>query len=215
MNKHEVINQTIDYVRNALQNEYSGHDWWHIQRVYQYSVKLAEEMEADIFICSVAALLHDLADEKVVKNEQEGLENIRTWLQSNQLSQGDIFHIMDIIQTMSFKGGNNHPMRTLEGMIVQDADRLDALGAIGIARTFAYSGAKGRLIYDPNLKVRKNMTLEEYRNGKDTAINHFYEKLLKLKSLMNTNKAREYAEERHKFLEIFLNQFLNEWEGKK
>lgn len=215
MDKDAIITRAIDYIRDFLKQDASGHDWWHIHRVYVTSVKLAEEMDADLFVCSLAAIFHDRADSKIVQCEQEGLEFIRSWLMENGVNVQDIDHISEIISTMSFKGGNNPPMRTLEGEIVQDADRLDALGAIGIARTFAYSGSKGRQIYEPALKARENMSVDEYRSGNSSAINHFYEKLLKLKPLFNTELAKELAEDRHEFMEEFLSRFYDEWNGRK
>ena len=211
--KKEVIRETIEYVKFKLEKDSTGHDWWHIYRVFKVAIKLAMQMKADVYICALAALLHDLADSKLVISEEEGLREIRAWLEQKKVNYKDINYILEIIERVSYKGGNNKKVNSIEGMIVQDADRLDAIGAIGIARTFAYSGAKGRLIYNPNLAVRENLTLEEYRNGNDTAINHFYEKLLKLKSLLNTEQAKKVADKRHGFMEEYLKHFMSEWEG--
>jgi uncharacterized protein len=210
-----VIRQAQEYVKAELSHDYSGHDWTHIERVSKIARTIALEESADLFICELAALLHDIADIKLNSSEQEGLNKVSNWLVNHNVNPQDIQHIMEIISTMSFKGGKKIKMRTLEGMIVQDADRLDAIGAIGIARVFAYSGAKGRIFHDPNIKPRDEMTEKEYRNGKDTAINHFYEKLLKLKELMNTYYGKRMAEERHQFMLVYLDQFYAEWEGKK
>lgn len=186
MNKQVIVEEAEKFVHSILKGDSSGHDWWHIYRVRNLSKKIGENEGADIFICEVAALLHDIADEKLFGDEEKGLEKIISWLKDHKVSEGDRNHIVSIIKTMSFKGGHNLKVETLEGQVVQDADRLDAIGAIGIGRTFAYAGAKGQLMYDPDIPVRNEMTKEEYRHGKSTAINHFYEKLIKLNNLMNT-----------------------------
>jgi uncharacterized protein len=213
--KQLMIDQTEEFVKKQLVNDSSGHDWYHIYRVKQLAENIAEQEKADRFICIMAALLHDLADEKIAGSEEKGLADVKGWLQSIDVDNEDLLHILSIISTMSFKGGNQSPMKTIEGQVVQDADRLDAIGAIGIGRTFAYSGAKGQLMYDPEIPVRETMTKDAYRNQKSTAVNHFYEKLLKLKDYMKTSYAKQLAEERHHFLEQFLDQFFSEWEGKK
>ena len=194
----------------------SGHDWWHIVRVTNNAVEIATQEQADVFICELAALLHDIADGKLNENEEVGLQKVEQWLQNHQASDAEIAHVLEIVSTMSFKGDHQQKnISTLEGKIVQDADRLDAIGAIGIARAMAYSGHIGRPIHDPDLQPRENMTLEEYRAGKSSAIMHFYEKLLKLKDLMNTDYAKQLAIGRHHFLEEYLEQFYAEWDAKK
>jgi uncharacterized protein len=203
------------YVREELGGDSSGHDWWHIERVRRTAVSIAEQENADRFICELAALLHDVADEKLAGSEEAGMSKVQEWLAAQEVEGADSEHVLEIIATMSFKGGKGSPMRTLEGQVVQDADRLDALGAVGIGRTFAYSGAKGQLMYDPNLPARESMTKEQYRNEKSTAINHFPEKLFKLKDRMNTAYARQLAEDRHRFMEEFVARFLKEWDGKR
>lgn len=210
-----MIQQTEKFVKAKLRNESSGHDWYHIYRVKNLSLNIAEKEGADHFVCLMAALLHDIADEKIAGTEEEGLQEVKNWLESISVEEHYITHILSIISTMSFKGGNGKEMESVEGRVVQDADRLDAIGAIGIGRTFAYSGAKGQLMYDPEIPVREVMTKEQYRNEKSTAINHFYEKLLKLKHGMNTPYAKKLADDRHAFLDNFLEQFFEEWEGKK
>ncbi|HHY73484.1 MAG TPA: HD domain-containing protein [Bacillus bacterium] len=213
-NKNKLIEAAILFVKKELENEASGHDWWHIARVTKMAKHIAEKEGANVFICELAALLHDIADEKLNEGgEAAGLERVKQWLLLQQADEETIETIIEIIATMSFKGGNHPPMRTLEGKVVQDADRLDAIGAIGIARTFAYAGAHGDLIYDPAIRPREKMTKEEYRSEKTTAVNHFYEKLLKLKNLMNTKTAQEMAEARHQLMEEFLQKFYHEWEG--
>lgn len=210
-----MIEQTETFVKDKLRDESSGHDWYHIYRVKNLALNIAEKEGADHFVCVMAALLHDIADEKIAETEEEGLKEVKQWLESISVEKAYITHIMTIISTMSFKGGSGKEMESIEGKVVQDADRLDAIGAIGIGRTFAYSGAKGQLMYDPAIPIRETMTKEQYRNERSTAINHFYEKLLKLKHGMNTPYAKKLADDRHAFLENFLEQFFEEWEGKK
>jgi uncharacterized protein len=212
MNKEEIILAAEEIAREVHGKDSSGHDWWHIYRVAGNARRIAQEEGADEFICVLAALLHDIADEKLTGNEKAGLEKVRNWLLAHQVESFTIDSVMEIISTMSFKGGGNPPMSSLEGKVVQDADRLDAIGALGISRVFAYSGAKEQPIHDPNLSPRDAMTPEEYRRAQSTAINHFYEKLLKLKSMMNTDFALMLAEERHRFMERFLEQFFLEWD---
>src|SRR5688572_17954326 len=209
----QTLLRARDFVKKELAADSSGHDWWHIYRVTNTALKIAEAEKADVFVCEMAALLHDIADEKLNASKEAGLQKVKTWLENNSVLEAETAHIMEIIGTMSYNGGHNKPMRTLEGKIVQDADRLDALGAVGIGRTFAYAGHKGHLMHNPELAVRTEMTKEEYRNSESTAINHFYEKLLKLKSLMNTEHGKKLAEERHAYMENFLKQFYAEWEG--
>jgi uncharacterized protein len=212
MNKRKMIEKTEQYVRTLLEDDASGHDWWHIERVRRISVALAKKEHADEFIVEMAALLHDVADEKIAGSEEKGLSIVTEWLEQMPLPNHDKERIVEIISSVSFKGGHGKKPHTIEGMIVQDADRLDAIGAIGIARTFMYAGSRGHLMYDPSLPYREKMTKEEYRQGRSTAINHFYEKLLKLKELMNTESAKQIASKRHEFMERFLQQFYKEWD---
>ena len=202
-------------VKQKLEHDSSGHDWWHIYRVVQSTKRIAAQEGADGFVCELAALLHDVVDEKLNADPAAAQRELEAWLAASGASAAQVSHVLEIISTMSFKGGARPPMRTLEGQVVQDADRLDAIGAVGISRVFAYSGWKGRPIHDPAVMVREHMTEKEYRGGNDTAINHFYEKLLKLKELMNTTYARQLAEERHRFMEQYLQQFYAEWEGER
>lgn len=211
--QQQVISEAERFCKSELEHDTSGHDWWHIHRVVQMAQRLAHEEGADSFICTIAALLHDVADEKLNDSKESGLLKVRNWLEEQQLQQDELEHIMDIISNMSYNGGTNPPMRTLEGQVVQDADRLDAIGAIAIARTFQYAGWKGHPIHNPNLPPRESMTAEEYRNGKTTAINHFYEKLLKLKDRVNTPSAKAIAEERHRYMEQYVERFYKEWDG--
>ncbi len=209
-----IINDTKRMVREKLLNEGSGHDWYHIERVWKMAVTLAEEEQANRFVVELAALLHDLIDDKLVSNKEDAIQEVMYWLDGVGVSSKDSEKVLEIIDSISFKGGNTRKLETKEAQVVQDADRLDAIGAIGIARCFAYAGSVGHPLFDPELSVREDMTEKEYRKGKTSAVHHFYEKLLKLKDLMNTDAARRIAEERHAFMEEYLTQFFNEWEGK-
>jgi len=215
MNKEEVIKRTADYVKSRLDGEGSGHDWWHVYRVWKTAVNIGEKECADLFVVQLAALLHDIADWKFHSgNDSIGPKLAREWLEKLDVDENIISHVCEIIKEISFKGaGVKSRIKTKEGMVVQDADRLDAIGAIGIARAFAYGGHKGREIYNPNIKPEKHETFEQYRNNKGTTVNHFYEKLLLLKDLMNTETARKIAEERHNFMKEYLSRFFKEWEG--
>ncbi|PEJ29062.1 MULTISPECIES: HD domain-containing protein [Bacillus] len=211
MKKQEKIQKTVAFVRNILETDASGHDWYHIERVHKLALSLSEKEGGDRFVIEMAALLHDVADEKLNESEEAGMKKVSDWLEGLNVTEEETEHILHIIMNMSYKGGHGGKVSTLEGKIVQDADRLDALGAIGIARTFAYGGAKGRLMYDPNIPPREEMTKEEYRKNDDPSLNHFYEKLLKLKDLMNTDAAKREAEIRHRYMEEFIEQFMKEW----
>lgn len=215
MKDSDILKRLELHVEKELAREASGHDWWHIVRVRHLATTIAQREKADLFICQAAALVHDLADEKLNESAQAGLDRVAQLLTKVEIDPLRQNHIMEIISTMSFKGGGGKPMTTLEGQIVQDADRLDAIGAIGIARTMAFSGNRGRLIHDPERQPRDQLTSEDYRKGDDTAIMHFYEKLLRLKNLMNTNYAKEMAEHRHAFMQAYLDEFYAEWEGLK
>ncbi|WP_342428395.1 HD domain-containing protein [Paenibacillus sp. FSL L8-0158] len=203
----DIIQKAEPFVQQQLEHDHSGHDWWHIDRVRKLSLKIAAKEGADSFICELAALLHDVADEKLNDSKQAGLDKVEQWLLLHVNDLEVIAHVMTIIATMSYNGGQNPPMETLEGQVVQDADRLDALGAIGIARTFMYAGSKGSMMHHPD----KDFSQHEYRAAGKSAIYHFYEKLLKLKDLMNTAYARELAEVRHQWMEMYLEQFYREW----
>ncbi|MFC5468968.1 HD domain-containing protein [Cohnella suwonensis] len=209
-----IAGEAVEWVRAKLHEDSSGHDWWHIDRVVRTARTISLEEGADTFVCELAALLHDMADEKLNDDPRAAELELERWLEKSGAGEDQVAHVLEIIRTMSFKGGSRAPMKTTEGKVVQDADRLDAIGAVGISRVFAYSGDKGRPIHDPDLPPRERMTEEEYRHGKDTAINHFYEKLLKLRELMNTAAGRRLAEERHAFMEKYLERFYAEWEGR-
>lgn len=211
--KQELIRQAEEFVKEELGADPSGHDWWHCDRVRNLALEIAKKEKADIdtFTCELAALLHDVADIKLNATKQAGIDKVRKWMNERIHDEECIDKVITIISTISYNGGQNTPMETMEGQIVQDADRLDALGAIGIARTFTYSGSKGQLIHDPE----QDFTNMDYRSNEKTAIYHFYEKLLKIKDLMNTESAKGIAEERHQFMEAFLNQFYQEWDFAK
>lgn len=207
----QILQQAQRFARSVHEQDASGHDWWHVQRVTRIARLLAYLEGANPYICELSAYLHDVADEKLNESKEAGYERVQKWLNQAGVEASDQENVLEIISTMSFSGGTGSVMRTLEGRIVQDADRLDAIGAIGIARTFAYSGWKGQSMYDPYISLREHMTREEYRKGKSTAINHFHEKLLKLKDKMNTESARLLADGKHQSLELFLQLFDKEW----
>ena len=211
------IQQTADYVHDVLAGESSGHDWWHTHRVWKMAINIAIKEQANMLVVELAALLHDIADWKFHDGDVSvGPEKAKNWLKHLDVRDEDIDCVCQIIRDISFKGAlTEKASLTLEGMIVQDADRLDAIGAMGIARTFAYGGNKGRVMYDPNIEPILHKTAESYFNNQSPTINHFYEKLLLLKEKMNTQYARKIATEIHKFMKEFLNRFFDEWEGKQ
>ncbi|MGB0776784.1 MAG: HD domain-containing protein [Flavobacteriaceae bacterium] len=210
------IEPTINFVKKELQNAEGGHDWFHIERVYKNALLINKSEQADQLVVSLGALLHDIADSKFHNGDESiGPRKARVFLESIGLDRNRINHIEKIIENVSFKGGNfDKSFNSKELEIVQDADRLDAIGAIGIARTFNYGGFKNRALYDPEISPNLNMTKQEYKNSTAPTINHFYEKLLRLKDMMNTDAGESIAVERHKFMQEFLNQFFAEWEGK-
>ena len=213
----EIIQNTIKFVKNELKNAEGGHDWFHIERVYKNALLISENENVDKIVVALGALLHDIADSKFHGGDETvGPKKAREFLNSQHISEERITHIIKIIENISFKGGNiTQEFHSKELDVVQDADRLDALGAIGIARTFNYGGFKNRKIYDPEISPNLKMTLSEYKNSTAPTINHFYEKLLLLKDRMKTQTGRQIAEERHRFMETFLQQFYAEWDGKK
>jgi len=215
LNEKKIIEQTRQYVEARLEGDGSGHDWWHIYRVWRLAIKLATAEGADRTVTELSALLHDIADWKFHDGDDTiGPEKARAWLEKSGADQAAIDRVCEIVATISFKGaGVATPMRTLEGKVVQDADRLDAIGAQGIARTFAYGGHKNRLIYHPDQKPVLHQSFADYKKNDGHTINHFYEKLLLLKDRMNTRAGRKMAEERHVFMEQFLDRFFREWDG--
>lgn len=206
-----MIQRTEQFVKEIHSGDASGHDWFHIDRVRRLALQLHKNEGGNKFIIEMAALLHDVADEKLHGDEELGIQKIIHFLNIIEISKEDIEKIIYIIRNISYKGGNGVELIGIEGKIVQDADRLDAIGAIGIARTFAYGGNKGRMLYHPEILPRENMTKEEYRSDQSPSINHFYEKLFKLKDLMNTKSAKIEAENRHQYMKEFIEQFMKEW----
>ena len=212
-----LIDKTIAFVKEKLDNAEGGHDWFHIERVYKNSILIAQEEECDLIVVKLGALLHDIADSKFHDGDETiGPKTARTFLESENVFEETINHVINIIENISFKGGNfENKFSSKELEIVQDADRLDAIGAIGIARTFNYGGFKNRALYDPSIAPNLNMSKEEYKNSNSPTLNHFYEKLLLLKDKMNTATGKKIALERHQYMENFLSQFYAEWEGEK
>ena len=217
MNNPDLINATIKFVKQELENAEGGHDWFHIQRVYKNSLLIANGEDCDILVVKLGALLHDIADSKFHNGDESvGPKKARLFLESENVTEKTIVHVINIIDNISFKGGNViKNFHSLELDIIQDADRLDAIGAIGIARTFNYGGFKNRSLYNPNIAPNLHMSKEKYKNSEAPTINHFYEKLLLLKDKMNTKTGKEIAIQRHHFMESFLSQFYAEWDGEK
>ncbi|AIM15364.1 MULTISPECIES: HD domain-containing protein [Neobacillus] len=214
--KKNIIEETERFVRKELGDDATGHDWFHVDRVRRNALHICrKEGKGDPFIIEMAALLHDIPDEKLNESLEKGEQKLHSFLESLPIGTNEKDRIKKIVYTISFKGGHASKLETVEAEIVQDADRLDAIGAIGIARVFAFGGKKGQPIYDPGIQIRREMSLEEYRNGKSTSIHHFYEKLLKLRDLLNTKTAKNMAEERHRMMEAFLDQFYREWNGRE
>ena len=214
--KEEVIIKTAEYVQASLAEAEGGHDWWHIYRVWQNAKQIAKNEKVDLFVVELAALLHDIADSKFHNGDEEaGPEKARAFLERMNLDGESIDHVDNIIRNVSFrKSFDPQSFDSTELRVVQDADRLDAMGAIGIARAFSYGGHKGRKFYDPEIKPNLNLTKEQYKKSDAPTINHFYEKLLLLKDQMNTATAKAMAKQRHLFMEQYLEQFYQEWEGR-
>jgi len=212
-----LIDSTISFVKDQLKTAEGGHDWFHIERVYRNALLIAESETCNIEIVKLGALLHDIADSKFHNGDETiGPNTARIFLERQNVSEEITTHVINIIENISFKGGNfDKKFNSIELEIVQDADRLDAIGAIGIARTFNYGGFKNRTIYNPSIAPKLGMDKEEYKKSEAPTINHFYEKLLLLKDKMNTQTGKKIAQERHFFMEKFLSQFYAEWEGEK
>lgn len=212
-----IIHNTVSFVKSKLQHAEGGHDWFHIERVWKNALLIADGEDCDLLVVQLAALLHDIADSKFHGGDETvGPRVARTFLESHHVAEHTIAHVVNIIENISFKGGNfqrNFHSRELD--IVQDADRLDAIGAVGIARCFNYGGFKNRALYNPDIPPVLNMTKDDYKKSDSPTINHFYEKLLLLKDRMNTETGRRIAQQRHQFMEDFLTQFYAEWNGEK
>jgi uncharacterized protein len=216
MNNQQIIKNTEEFVKNALKNAEGGHDWFHILRVWNNAKLIAKNENVDEFVVELGALLHDIADSKFHEGDETiGPKIAREFLENQQVDESIISHIENIINNISFKGGNfKQKFNSPELEVIQDADRLDAIGAVGIARTFNYGGFKNRPIYNPEITPDLNQTKEAYKNSEAPTINHFYEKLLLLKDRMNTVTGREIAYNRHLYMEGFLSQFYDEWNGR-
>jgi uncharacterized protein len=212
----QLLENTVAHVKKAMGGESSGHDWWHAYRVWRMGIHLAEMEKADSAVVQLGALLHDIADWKFHGGDlAAGPKAAREWLASQHAPSDIIEHVCQIIGQLSFKGaGVPTNMPTIEGRVVQDADRLDAIGAIGIARAFAYGGHDGRMLYDPDHPPKMHTSADAYRNSRGTTVNHFYEKLLLLKDRMQTTSGRAIAERRHEYIKAFLDEFRGEWEGR-
>lgn len=210
------IEQTIKYVKEELKGAEAGHDWFHIERVYKNALNLLKSEKAKEQVVILGALLHDIADSKFHNGDETvGPKKANDFMTSIGIEEDVKEHVIKIIENISFKGGNfERKFASKELEVVQDADRLDAIGAIGIARAFQYGGFKNRTIHDPEEKPKFNMTKEEYKKHTGSTVNHFYEKLLLLKDLMNTETGKQIAQNRHEYMEVFLKQFYNEWKGK-
>ncbi|WP_426094179.1 HD domain-containing protein [Flavobacterium sp. DSR2-3-3] len=213
----DLISKTILFVKEKLENAEGGHDWFHIERVFKNSVLISKSEVCDTTVVKLGALLHDIADSKFHDGDETvGPRIAREFLESENVDEETIKHVVDIIENISYKGGNfEKKFSSIELDVVQDADRLDAIGAIGIARTFNYGGFKNRAIYDPKIAPNSSMTKEEYKKNDSPTLNHFYEKLLLLKDKMNTETGKQIAQERHRYMEGFLAQFYAEWGGEK
>lgn len=215
MNQEQIITATVNFVKTALTGAEGGHDWWHIYRVWHQARHIAAKETVNGLVVELGALLHDIADSKFHNGDESiGPAKAAAFLQTLAVPAEVVTHVENIIRHISFKGGNQEKtFHSPELAVVQDADRLDAIGAIGIARAFNYGGFKNRSLYDPAVKPNMHMTKEEYKNSTAPTITHFYEKLLLLKDRMNTNTGKELAAERHAFMEEFLERFYKEWEG--
>lgn len=217
MNDSQLILKTIAFVKEQLKGAEGGHDWFHTERVYKNALLIAQDEVCDLLVIKLAALLHDVADSKFHNGDETiGSRTAREFLESLEADNELIEKVIAIIENISFKGGNfEQQHHSTELDIVQDADRLDALGAIGIARTFNYGGFKNRALYNPEISPNLRMSKEEYKNSEAPTLNHFYEKLLLLKDKMNTETGKKLAQSRHRFMESFLSQFYAEWDGNK
>ena len=217
MINENIIDKTILFVKEKLENAEGGHDWFHIKRVYKNAVLISKNEVCDPIIIRLGALLHDIADSKFHNGDETvGPRIAREFLESQNSAEETIEHVINIIENISYKGGNfEKKFSSIELNIVQDADRLDAIGAIGIARAFNYGGFKNRALYNPKIAPKAKMSKEEYKKNDSPTLNHFYEKLLLLKDKMNTETGKQIAQERHNYMQGFLSQFYAEWEGEK
>lgn len=209
----QLVQNATKFIKEIFQNDFSGHDFFHSMRVYRTAINIAEAEHADMEVVALAALLHDVDDRKLSPMTAEKKENAARFMRSQNMSESEIRQVCQIIDEVSFKGTDSVRPSTPEGKCVQDADRLDALGAIGIARTFAYGGNHNRAIYDPELPPRTAMNQAQYYSSKSTSLNHFYEKLFLLEGMMNTETGKAIARKRTQYMQQFVDEFLNEWDG--
>ena len=209
----QLVQNATKFIKAVFQNDFSGHDFFHSMRVYRTAMKIAQAEHADIQVVALAALLHDVDDRKLSPMTAEKKENAARFMRSQNVPESEIRQVCQIIDEVSFKGTDSVRPSTLEGKCVQDADRLDALGAIGIARTFAHGGSHNRAIYDPELPPRTAMNQAQYYSSKSTSLNHFYEKLFLLEGMMNTETGKAIARKRTQYMQQFVDEFLNEWDG--
>lgn len=208
-----VINDALEFIRNIFHDDYSGHDYFHTFRVYKMAARIAEQENADLITVQLAALLHDVDDVKLSPDTYANKDRAAGFLKKHDIPKSMIKTICSIIGEVTFRGTDSTVPETIEGKCVQDADRLDAMGAIGIARAFAYGGNHNRVMHDPEIKPTVNMNADEYQSHISTTINHFYEKLFQLKDLMNTDTAKKIAEQRKKYMKNYISEFLDEWDG--
>ncbi|MCD0457582.1 HD domain-containing protein [Chryseobacterium sp. LC2016-27] len=210
---NNIIQNTIQFVKEKLEGAEAGHDWFHIERVWKLSKKIAQTEDCDLEVVELSALLHDIADPKFHNGDETlALKISKEFLEAQNVEEEIIQQVLFIIQNISFKNRGEVPQNLpIELKVVQDADRIDAIGAIGVARTFNFGGFKNNMMYHPDIQPKLNMSKEEYKRSNGTTVNHFYEKLLLLKDLMNTNEGKKIAEERHQFMLTFLDQFMKEW----
>ncbi|KXX69581.1 HD domain-containing protein [Flammeovirga sp. SJP92] len=213
----EIVEKTAQFIQKKFEGEGTGHDWHHIYRVWKSAENIAKTEDCDPYIVSLSALLHDIADHKFYDGDlMEGSRQTKAWLKEIGADEDTIEKVADIVSRVSYKGANvKDDMPSIEGQIVQDADRLDAIGAIGIARAFAYGGNKNRSLYDPSEKYEMHESFDAYHKSESSTVAHFYEKLLLLKDRIHTETAKKIAEQRHQYMETFLEQFYGEWEGKR
>ena len=210
-----IIDNALEYVKKIFESDFSGHDYFHTLRVYKTAVRIAKAEGADVKIVSLAALLHDVDDIKLSPETYKNKDNVRSFLSSNGVDGDTADKICEIIDEISYRGTSSVVPKTLEGKCTQDADRLDAIGAVGIARAFAFGGNHNRVMHDPDIPPTLNMSGEEYRRHISTTVNHFYEKLFYLADMMNTNTAKEIAAARNQYMKDYIAEFLAEWDGER
>ena len=210
-----LMDSALEYVKKVFETDCSGHDYYHTLRVFKMATHIAIQEKANLEIVQLAALLHDVDDRKLFPETYQEKRHAKEFLCDNNVDASLMEDICGIISEISFAGKDSVIPKTIEGKCVQDADRLDAIGAIGIARAFAYGGSRNRIMHDPKLCPKLDMKREEYHNSQSTTVKHFYEKLFLLKDMMNTETARKLAEDREKYMQEFLDEFMDEWEGTK